>query len=144
MPLIDYPVIRQRTDYTCGRVVYAAVTALLDRRRSLKSDPWDGTHPVVLEAAFKNVARLKTFSGTFSLEHLKGTTGVGTPVCCLIKTDGGEGHWVAVRGVFRNRVHFLDPAKGNRSLTADDWLAAWYDEDPRGTDYRQFALAVWC
>lgn len=143
MPLIDYPVIKQRKDYTCGRVVYAAVTEYLDRRRTIKSNPWDGTHPVVLEAAFTNHAKLQTFSGSLGLDHLRLLTGLGTPVCCLIKSEG-EGHWVAVRGVFRNRVHFLDPASGCRSLTTAEWADLWYDEDSKGQLFRQYGLAVWC
>lgn len=143
MPLIDYPPVKQRDDFSCGRKLYEAVTGLLDRRRSIKSDPWDGTHPVVLEAAFRNKAKLQTFSGSMGLEHVRLLTGLGTPVCCLIKSEG-EGHWVAVRGVLRNRVHFFDPAEGNRSLPAPEWEAVWYDEDSKGQSFRQFGLAVWC
>lgn len=143
MPLIDYPVVKQRKDFTCGRAVYAAVTAYLDRRRSLTSDPWDGTHPVVLEAAFRNHAKLQTFGGSMGMDHLKLLTGMGTPVCCLIKSEG-EGHWVAVRGVLRHRVHFLDPAVGLRDLPVAEWASVWYDEDRKGQEFRQFGLAVWC
>jgi predicted double-glycine peptidase len=142
MPLIDLPVRLQSDNFSCGAAVFRCVTAYWEGRgRRMKSHPHYGTHPDVLELAF-HAAGYHVLAGGMDLEQLKFTTGRGWPVVCLVKADG-EGHWVAVRGVRRNRVYLMDPSDGLTDVSAADWLAGWSDYDRRGTVFRQYGLAVW-
>jgi len=74
---------------------------------------------------------------------LKSLTSNGWPVCCLVKSED-TGHWVAVRGVQRGKVHFMDPDQGFRALKTAEWEQNWTDFDRRGTVFRRYGLAVWC
>lgn len=143
MPLLDLPIVRQRDAHSCGAAVFRCVTQYWEGRgRRIKSHPHYGTHPDALELAF-HAAGYHVLAGGMDLEQLKLTTARGWPVCCLVKSEG-EGHWVVVRGVWRNRVHLMDPADGLTSVPAADWLAGWSDFDRRGTVFRRYGLAVHC
>lgn len=143
MPLLDLPVVLQRTAYTCGAAVFACVTHYWElKKRRIKADPWNGKHPMELEPDFREVGYC-TFSGMMSLDHLRAVTAAGTPVCCLIQSEGC-GHWVVVRGVLRGRVHVMDPADGLRAIPVGEWEGVWVDTDRRGTVFRRHGLAVWC
>lgn len=143
MPLLDLPVVLQRDAHSCGAAVFACVTRYWEGKgRRLKSHPHYGTHPDVLEMAFHQ-AGYRVTAGGIDVEQLRLTTGRGWPVCCLVKAEG-EGHWVAVRGVLRNRVYLMDPDAGFRSLPVEEWVSGWSDYDRRGTVFVQYGLAVWC
>lgn len=143
MAILDLPVVLQRDEFSCGAAVFACVTRYWEGRgRKIKSHPHYGTHPDVLEMAF-HAAGYHVLAGVMDLEQLKYTTGRGWPVACLVRSEG-EGHWVVVRGVFRNRVYLMDPATGRADVSATDWLEAWSDFDRRGTVFRQYGLAVHC
>ena len=143
MPLLELPVVLQRTEHSCGSAVFACVTHYWElKRRRIKADPWNGKHPMELEPDFRKLG-YHTFSGTMSLDHLKAVVATGTPVCCLVQSEGC-GHWVVVAGVMRGRVYFMDPAHGNRSLPVTEWESRWHDSDRQGTVFRRHGLAVWC
>jgi predicted double-glycine peptidase len=143
VPLLDLPVVLQRTDHSCGAAVFACVTHYWElKKRRIKADPWNGKHPMELEPDFRKLGYF-TFSGTMSLDHLRAVTAAGTPVCGLIQS-GGCGHWVVVRGVARNRVYVMDPAEGLHSISANEWEDRWFDADRQGTVFRRHGLAVWC
>lgn len=143
MALLDLPVVKQHDDFSCGAAVFASFTRYWEGRgRKLKSHPHYGTHPDVLEMAFHS-AGYHVLAGVMDLDQLRFTTARGWPVACLVKADG-EGHWVGVRGVYRNRVYLMDPASGPTDVTVGEWLGNWSDFDRRGTVFRQYGLAVHC
>jgi predicted double-glycine peptidase len=84
-----------------------------------------------------------TFSGSFTADHLKAVTACGTPVACLVQSEG-TGHWVVVRGVVRGKVYFMDPDCGLSAMPLPKWESVWIDSDRRGTVFRRHGLAVWC
>jgi ABC-type bacteriocin/lantibiotic exporter with double-glycine peptidase domain len=143
MPLIALPTVLQRDEHSCGAAVFACVTGYWEGRgRRLRSHPIHGTPVDQLEPAFRS-AGYSVLSGELDVGALRVLTALGWPVCCLIQSDGC-GHWVAVRGVQRGRVHLMDPAEGVKVMPLPEWEACWHDADRRGTVYRRHGLAVWC
>lgn len=141
--LLPLPAVRQTAAHDCGAAVFRCVTRYWEGRgRRVKSDALYGTHPDQLEPAFR-AAGYSCLSGELDVPALRAITKIGWPVCCLIQVDG-VGHWVVVRGVYRGRVHFMDPADGFRWLPSPEWERNWTDGDRRGTVFRQYGLAVWC
>lgn len=144
MPILSLPMKLQRSDSDCGTAVFRCIAEYWGARKSRvpNADPLHGTHPDALEPAFRR-AGFSVLSGEMDVGVLRQLTAYGWPVACLVKTAGGDGHWVAVAGVMRNRVHFMDPLVGIASLPVTEWGNRWHDYDRRGTVFRRFGLAVW-
>lgn len=149
--LLELRDLRQTDNHDCcpaaARVAFSAFgyryshAALID---ALHTSGMDGTDPRTLEAMLRK-SGWHVLSGDMSVEDLKYQTRLGRPVIVLVTLDCG-GHYVTVRGVHRNRVHFHDtrPANGGFvSLPTGEFEAVWHDFDRFGTDYRNFGLAIW-
>lgn len=144
MKLLPLPDVRQRKDHDCGAAVFRCIAEYwgIVRRRPPLADPLHGTHPDALEPAFRR-AGFRVLSGEMDIGALRQLTGYGWPVACLVKTAGGDGHWVAVRGVRYGVVYCMDPLTGDAKLPQAEWESRWHDYDRRGTVFRRFGLAVW-
>lgn len=141
--MIDLPVVLQRGDFDCGAAVFRSITAYWEGRgRRIRSDAIYGTPPDALESACR-AAGYRVLSGEMDVDALRLLTRKGWPVACLVKS-GDVGHWVAVAGVRRGRVRFMDPLDGLSSEPAAAWERRWHDFDRRGTVFRRFGMAVWC
>lgn len=144
MPLLSLPSVQQSADHDCGRAVFRCFAEYwgVGSRVPPYPHPLNGTHPDHLEPAFKG-AKFRVLAGDMDVPMLAALTRIGRPVACLIRAYG-TGHWVAVRGVSRGRVHFMDPADGkNRSWPVAEWAANWHDSDKRGTVFEGYGVAVW-
>ena len=138
----------QRSDHDCAVPLAQGVMLLHTGKRWARKDmlaalgttPELGTAPHLVELCFRR-SGLKVISGEFSIEDLRWQVRRGRPVLCLVTLQPGVGHWVAVLGVRRRRVHYYDPAQGAASLPEAEWAAVWWDADKR-VEWRQYGLSV--
>lgn len=136
------PDVRQQDNFSCGE--QAARTVLqywgVRPRVIAVANPVDGTHPATLLAIFR-AAGLRCLTGEASVEILRMLTKLGLPVVCLVQADG-EGHWVVVGEVVRNRVKYQCPVDGPQSESVEEFEERWHDVDSWGTTYRRFVLVA--
>lgn len=138
--LLDLPDRRQSADYDCGAAAVAAACLFLGRRPPARlANPVQGMAPDTVEAALR-LAGLPVLSGTMTVDDLRHLTRAGRPVLCPVSLHGG--HWVAVRGVERGRVHFHCPLDGRLALPAAEWVAAWRDTSRAGHEFDRFGIAA--
>jgi ABC-type bacteriocin/lantibiotic exporter with double-glycine peptidase domain len=141
--VIQIPDVRQQDDFDCGAAVVRAVLRLYDKRPPHAVDalanPVQGLAPDTVEAVFR-AAGLPVLAGNLTLDDLRHFTRLGRPVVCPTAIDGG--HWVAVAGVGRSRVHYHDPLRGPRSMAFPQWLESWRGSTRYGHHYDAFGIVV--
>lgn len=133
--------IRQVDAWDCGRACYFCVCDYWRVQRPGKfwcGHPHTGTDPYSLDTHIK-LTGLHTVIGRMTLLDLAYFTRT-RPVICLI-TDAG-GHYVTVRGVAEDRIHFVCPSKGFRSLKASTWVKRWRDLGRGAEKFDQLGIAV--
>lgn len=138
--LLDIPDVRQREDFDCGAAALDAVArfyGLRERGPVRLANAVQGMSPDTVEAWLRAVG-FGVLSGTMTVADLAHLTKTGRPVLCPVARGGG--HWVVVRGVFRNRVHFHCPTHGPDVAHEFDWVPAWRDETRAGHDYRHWGI----
>lgn len=132
MPRLKIKPVFQRDEFDCG----AAVLEMLIRFHGGKvpSDllslccPQDGLQPDAVKAVLQRQWGHYT-SSIMTLGILGGFVRDGKPVLCPLNPPGADcGHWVIVCGVGR-RVHYVCPWHGEGSLSANEWLEAWANDD---------------
>ena len=143
--VLDVPVLRQNADHDCGRAAAEAACLTVGAKfdpAKFRADPLDGIDPAGMETQLRELG-LFVAAGNMDVALLRAVTAVGRPVLTPIQVDG-NGHWVVVRGVCRNKVHVMDPYPSGRAVyTAAEFLAAWHDSTRRGWHLRQWGLVVW-
>jgi ABC-type bacteriocin/lantibiotic exporter with double-glycine peptidase domain len=135
MPRPDpLPDIRQNKDHNCGWAAWQSIYRYhYDRNPSRRdlSNPIHGTDPSTLEAIIRNDRQWTVISGEMFLNDLRHFCETLRPVICTITRtfdDGIDyGHYVAVAGVWRNRVYFQDPTYGPEVWSAEKWMSSWHD-----------------
>jgi ABC-type bacteriocin/lantibiotic exporter with double-glycine peptidase domain len=141
--ILDLPTRLMESDHDCGRACARSVLAFHGRRgvECFQVDPLDGIDPGALERAYRSLG-LPVIAGNFDLDSLRHFTRAGWPVQVAIQS-GGDGHWVVVKGVSRNRVHVMDPEKDGRQFyTSGEFLDLWSDGTRHGASFVRWGLAV--
>lgn len=146
--LLDLPDIRQKDTYDCGPAAIKSCLQYIGFRKGYdfyreKFSPTeiDGCDPRTAEAHLRNLG-LKIQSGHMTIADLRFHTSLQRPVLTLIQAFGC-GHYIAVRGVSRGRVHYQDPNAGRLSLLIDDFERIWKDADRFGLAFDKFGIALW-
>jgi ABC-type bacteriocin/lantibiotic exporter with double-glycine peptidase domain len=148
MPIIEIPIVKQKSEHDCGQAVFLAVCKYLRVKLNRpgttpESDPINGLHPFELEPAFRRLG-LAVVAGSMDLDDLRYHAKRSRPVVCLIQF-GDSGHWVVSGGVARGRVWIMEPFEGEwRGVPEAEFLAAWRDHDRHGTTFRNYGIAVGC
>lgn len=141
--VIELPDLRQKNGWSCGPVAAAVVLQLFARpipRQFPSSSPIDGTDPLALVPVFRR-AGLHVLAGEMSAQDLRDQCKQGRPVVCLTQ-HAGQGHYVVVAGVERNRVYYQCPNDGPVSKPIGEFLRDWWDTG-RDAKYSQFGISVW-
>lgn len=139
--ILALPVYYQRNNYSCGPVaVRIALDYLGARGRRVPASPIDGTDPRTLESALW-LAGVAVQAGQMDVDDLRHHTRKGRPVIALVQEDG-VGHWIAVAGVERGRVHSVCPVRGVVAERSDEFDGRWWDSDRFGAEYVRWGLAV--
>lgn len=144
--LIDLPPVLQRKPHDCGPAVARSILGhfgkpLVRVDATLRACPKDGTPPGRLAALFVGAGLGVVMRSGMTAGHLADLTTLGVPVLCPVQS-GGEGHWVAVRGVSDGIVHLMDPAGGPESVPVAEFESRWHDKLSDGTAVERFGLAV--
>ncbi len=140
--LLKIPDIRQRSDHDCGAAAIEAVCRYYGRKVKgvpNLANPVQGMGPDTVEAVLRSL-KFRLVTGTMRVVDLKHYTKIFTPVLCPIADMGG--HWVVVRGVERQRVHFHCPTRGPTSLPIEQWEEEWTSGTTSGVDFDQWGIAV--
>ena len=148
MAIIDVPLARQATSYTCGVACVQSVLgycgysvrqdALADEMGTTYAD---GTAPQAIVDALNARGLGSQIQENMTLDELKASIDKGQPVICAIQawddqsgidyTDvWSDGHYVVAIGYGSGRVYFMDPSTlGNYTYIDDDeFLSRWHDE----------------
>lgn len=145
---LDLPSIQQRDDHSCGDVCRRIVEQWQigrNSRASRLSNPITGTDPLTLESSFRLDRKWNAIGGEMMVDDLDYYCRTWRPPIALITCDfDGEpdSHYVVVAGVYRNKVHFVDPLNGWNIIPIEDWLKRWHGRG-RYADFRQWGVAAW-
>jgi len=146
--IIDVPLARQATPYTCGVACVQSVLgycgysvrqdALADEMGTTYAD---GTAPQAIADALNARDLGSHIQENMTLDELKASIDKGQPVICAVQawddqsgidyTDvWSDGHYVVAIGYDSGRVYFMDPSTlGNYAYIDDDeFLSRWHDE----------------
>ncbi len=140
--ILDLSDSRQQHDHTCGPAALESVFRFWGKSvRGVTglANPVQGMSPDTVEAILRR-AGFGLLSGNLIVPDLRHFTRLGRPVLCPITTDAGEGHWVAVAGVSRGRVHYQCPTHGPASLRDTDWLPRWADATRFGHGFERWGI----
>lgn len=147
--MLAVPPTKQSRSFDCGAACAKAVLAYWELRYPRLSaagwpSPIDGTDPRVIEALLRK-SGLMVQSGEMTMtvvrHHLKNLW----PVVCLVREDGGAGHYVVVTGVRRGVVWFMDPSDGEiEREPLGEFVGRWRAGDVcrTGSTYRQWGIAA--
>lgn len=143
--LLDLPDLRQQTDYDCGACavdVIARFHGLRARGPAKLANAVQGMAPDTVAAVLRSLG-LRVLAGPLvgGIADLQHYTRAGLPVLCPITADAG-GHWVAVRGVERRRVHYHCPTNGPRTMGLQTWLDGWRDTSASGHDFDRWGIVA--
>ena len=119
--------VRQPDQSDCGPACLAAVAlhygrpVRLQQVRGLAGTDRVGTNLVcMLRAAERMGFMAKAVKGTFDV-----LPKAPLPAIAHTRNDEGQGHFVVLHQVKKHSVVVADPGRGVRTLTADEFKAAW-------------------
>jgi uncharacterized protein len=146
--LLNFPNIRQSTNYTCGVSVTQAILLYygIDIREDILSkhlnpDKIKGTS-INSIINYLNSKNLKTIhSNNMSIKDLINSIDNSYPIIICIqayaneykKTINKDGHYVVVIGYDNNNIYFEDPSTPDATigyLSFKDLISRWHDIDP--------------
>lgn len=158
--LIQVPLTRQATDYTCGTAALQSMLGFYgeDQNESelakiLKTNEQDGTdYNEIVTVAKKKGYTVKVYKN-MTLLDLKRILDKKTPVLCLIqawaeqkvdyKNDWKDGHYVVAIGYDKHKIYFMDPSTlGNYTFIKNkDFLNRWHDKNSN-EELNHFGLTI--
>ena len=162
MHLLDFPEVRQGTDYTCGDsamqsvLYYYGIEFREDQLIKRLHTTHDGTDP----GAIADFAKAEGFSvdmHAMTIADIKQYIDQAIPVIVDIqawsghqhphyKGDYDDGHYVVVIGYDDERFIFEDPSMMNRGyLTFVEFLERWHDVEngPKGLHITHLGIAIY-
>jgi len=157
MRILDFPIVRQSTVYTCS---CASVQACLcyygldyregQIRRLMRIDRnTQEIHPRKIVKALKDLG-LKASYKKLTLNNLIKYIERGIPVIINLQAWGSDynkdnsGHYAVAIGYDSNRVIFSDPSSFYRDyLSYTELEGRWHDGDVGDIDYSHMGIVVW-
>jgi predicted double-glycine peptidase len=157
--LLELPLVRQATDYTCGAACLMSVLAYfgkLTREDSLAQElgscEESGTdYRMIIEYARREGLTAEALEG-MTLETLERYIDEGKPVQCVIQAwsdspehyaaDVDDGHWVIAVGYDADRFYFMDPSTlGHYTyIPRPEFEERWHDMDEQGKMLEHFGI----
>lgn len=144
MPILRLPGVLQRDAFSCGDASIATVLAFHRVVAPSKlATPIDGTDPASIERHLRRIG-LHVLSGSLHVDDLEHfCRQFRPPIVLATWPDGGDSHWVVVRGVSRGRVYFHCPIDGAESLRISEWDAIWHGSGKMGERYTRWGVVAW-
>lgn len=159
--IIQVPLLRQSTDYTCGVTAlqsilyYHGIEFREDRlAKLLGSDPIMGTAYRKMVSLADSLGFKITVKEKCSMDDLKFYLDKKEPVIVLIqawteqknvdwKNDWEDGHYVVAIGYDKDKIYFMDPSTiGNYTyIPNEEFLNRWHDTDTKDT-LRHFIMSI--
>jgi predicted double-glycine peptidase len=158
--LIQVPLTRQATDYTCGT---AALQSMLgfhgedfnesELAKLLKTNEQEGTDYNEIVAVAKQKGYTVKVYKEMKLNDLKKLLDKKIPVLCLIqawaekkvdyKNDWNDGHYVVAIGYDKHKIYFMDPSTlGNYTfIDQKSFLNRWHDKNSK-EELNHFGLTI--
>ncbi len=160
LELIQIPLTRQATDYTCGT---AALQSMLgfhsedfnesELAKLLKTNEQEGTDYNEIVAVAKQKGYTVQVYKEMKLNDLKNLLNKKIPVLCLIqawaekkvdyKNDWNDGHYVVAIGYDKHKIYFMDPSTlGNYTyIDQKSFLNRWHDKNSK-EELNHFGLTI--
>jgi uncharacterized protein len=158
--LLDFPDVRQATDYTCGPSAAQAVLYYygISRREDViaaatGATAANGTEPEHL-ASYLREQGLTVEAKAMTVAQIEGYLDRRIPVIVAFQAwtdraptdwpnDWSDGHYAVAIGYDADRLIFEDPSLMNRGfITKQEFTARWHDVSAKGQRYRHLGLAV--
>lgn len=146
--LLQLPLTRQATDYTCGVAALQSIFAYygdefteMPLAKSLKCNFKFGTAYKSIESYAKQQGYSVEIHKDMTLEQLKQLIDKRLPVLCLVqawaavptdyRTEWKDGHYVVAVGYDEKNIFFMDPSTlGDFSyIPLDEFVERWHDTD---------------
>ncbi|MBK8049768.1 MAG: C39 family peptidase [Anaerolineales bacterium] len=144
--LIEVPLARQATPYTCGVAALQSVLHYYGHpirqdvlARALKSGPVHGTNYAEMVTYCRAMGFEAEAQTEMALEDLERLVGQGTPVIVALQAwadgpidygvDWEDGHYAVVVGYDADNLYFMDPSTlGNYTYIArHEFMTRWHD-----------------
>lgn len=149
--LLEVPVLRQVTDYSCGASALASALGYYGKEKreselmkEIGTSPKDGTpFTTMAQAAIKRGLQATVYHG-FTVEGLRHILDRRQIAIIDLQAWHGsstdyraqwnDGHYVVLIGMDSDRIYFMDPAilGGRGSMSLKDFNDRWHDEDVQG------------
>jgi len=158
--LMQVPMTRQATDYTCGVAALQSILYYYGKEfredklaEKLQADPMRGTqYPKIVEFA-RSLGLRVDVETSMTLEGLQTQIDGRKPVIVLIQawpdspvdwsTDWKDGHYAIALGYDADNVYFMDPSTlGHYTfIPVPEFLERWHDADD-GTRLNHFGMTI--
>lgn len=148
--LIQVPLTRQATDYTCGAAAIQSMFGFFgedlnegELAKLLKTNDQEGTDYNEIVALSKQKGYTVQVFKDMTLKDLKLHLDKNIPVLCLIqawatkkvdyKNDWSDGHYVVAIGYDKHKIFFMDPSTlGNYTyIDQKSFLNRWHDKNSK-------------
>lgn len=158
--LIQIPLTRQSTDYTCGTAALQSMLGFYgedfnesELAKLLKTNEQEGTDYNEIVAVAKQKGYTVKVYKEMKLNDLKKLLDKKLPVLCLIqawaekkvdyKNDWNDGHYVVAIGYDKNKIYFMDPSTlGNYTyIDQKSFLNRWHDKNSK-EELNHFGLTI--
>lgn len=158
--LIQVPLTRQATDYTCGAAALQSMFGFFgedlnegELAKLLKTNDQEGTDYNEIVALAKQKGYSVQVFKDMKLKELKTQLDKKTPVLCLIqawatkkvdyKNDWNDGHYVVAIGYDKHKIFFMDPSTlGNYTyIDQKSFLNRWHDKNSK-EELNHFGLTI--
>jgi len=145
--MIDFPSVRQSTNFSCGAAALQGVLAYYgidfkedDLVQKLDTNRKEGTDFENM-ARFARRCRLRTHVGSLGFKEVQKALDKRWPVILAIQAyadkspeeyqrDYGSGHYVTVIGYDKSGLYFADPSMYHRGyLSYEECAKRWHDKD---------------
>jgi predicted double-glycine peptidase len=159
--LLEVPVLRQITKYSCGASALASALGYYGKERreseimqEVGANPKDGTPMDALVKAAENAGLQAAVHYDFTVDKLREIVDGrqiaivdlqawhGSPTDYTNQWD--DGHYVVLIGVDSQRIYFMDPAilGGRGSMPLKEFETRWHDEDRDGVRHQHTVIAL--
>ena len=158
--ILEYPIVRQSTDYSCGAAVVQSILVYYGKdvrekelMTKLKTSKDDGTNPTRM-IHFLRQQGLDVNFNKMSITDIKSYINKKIPVIVLIQAwadnekeydkNLDNGHYVVCIGYTNDKIYFEDPSIFERGyLNFDEFIKRWKDVSTSGKLYKQYGIAVY-
>ena len=160
MKLLDFPNLRQTSDYDCGAKALQSILAYygicIDEEKIMKIAGTNKRSGTTIPGIIKTLKKfnLKFYSGESEIKKIKKQIDKKHPVILILQAwakkpkadwENGwkNGHYVVAIGYDKNKIYFEDPASIFRTYLSYDELEKRWHNQQKNKKYNHYAIFVY-